>query len=331
MARKQVDNSYRQRGDDQFGATTPESVRRPWPSYAVLAANVALFFGLTLSHRHLPAGVFIAGIAWTSAWWSSLQHESIHGHLFRRPGIASVIMAPSLNLWLPYSVYRTSHMRHHRDDTLTDPIDDPESFYLSDGEWEAMGPTRRGVLWVNRTLLGRLVIGPWLSIIGFIDGEVGRIRRGDAGARREWLMHILIDAALLLWVGGVCGIELWRYLVAAVWLGTALTHLRSFAEHRWRPGGISRSAMVRAEAPLALLFLNNNLHLAHHARPDVRWYDLAAAAREIDADAQAAAGAGLYRGYRDVARRFFLRPFCVPFYPDTAQTRVLIGAQTIRD
>lgn len=308
----------------------PERASAPWPTYAVLFANLALFLGITLEQRHLPSVVFIGGIAWTSAWWSSLQHEAIHGHVFRNPRTAAIVMAPSFSLWLPYSVYRTSHLRHHCDETLTDPNDDPESFYRSGIEWDELGRTRRIVLWTNRTLLGRIVIGPWLSIIGFLDEQTARIRRGEAGARRDWVTHLVLDAAILLWVGPVCGIPLWLYLFAAVWLGTSLTHLRSFAEHRWLPGSGSRTAMVQAEAPFALLFLNNNLHLAHHAQPEVRWYNLPSASRAMNADVAASAGAGLYRGYRDVASRFLVRPFCLPVHPNTVQAEVLVRALLIR-
>ena len=59
---------------------------------------------------------------------------------------------------------------------------------------------------------------------------------------------------------------------------------------------------------MSLLFLNNNLHLTHHERPGVPWYRLPGGTAALDGDAQAAAGAGLYAGYVDVARRYLFRP-----------------------
>lgn len=94
-----------------------------------------------------------------------------------------------------------------------------------------------------------------------------------------------------------------------------LMNVRSFAEHRWSPEGLTRSAIVEAEAPLALLFLNNNLHHTHHAKPGTAWYALPAASRAMDAAGTSAASELHFRGYRTVFRRYFLRPFCFPMQP----------------
>ena len=104
------------------------------------------------------------------------------------------------------------------------------------------------------------------------------------------------------------GLDVWVYLLGAVWLGWSISLMRSFAEHRFVDGG-TQSAVVRAGPVLSLLFLNNNLHLSHHARPGVPWYQLPALHATLDADAVAAANAGLYTSYLDVARRFAVRPF----------------------
>ena len=57
--------------------------------------------------------------------------------------------------------------------------------------------------------------------------------------------------------------------------------VRSFAEHRFVDGG-TQSAVVRAGPVMSLLFLNNNLHLSHHARPGVPWYQLPALHERLD-------------------------------------------------
>ena len=79
--------------------------------------------------------------------------------------------------------------------------------------------------------------------------------------------------------------------------------------------GATRSAIVRSGRVFGLLFLNNNLHHAHHAEPGVPWYELPARAAATGADAAAAEGAGLYRGYLDVARCYLLRPYAHPVHP----------------
>ena len=64
----------------------------------------------------------------------SLQHEAVHGFPFRRRLWNSAIVFPSLWLWLPYTHYRETHLRHHRNDDLTFPVD-PESNYLTPEAW----------------------------------------------------------------------------------------------------------------------------------------------------------------------------------------------------
>ena len=66
--------------------------------------------------------------------------------------------------------------------------------------------------------------------------------------------------------------------------------------------------MVSAGPVMSLLFLNNNLHHTHHARPGVPWYGLPGRPLALDGDG-APRGAGLYAGYGDVARRYLFRPF----------------------
>jgi fatty acid desaturase len=75
---------------------------------------------------------------------------------------------------------------------------------------------------------------------------------------------------------------------------------------------------VEAGPLLALLFLNNNLHHTHHARPGAPWYRLPSLARTLRSAEVAAVGAGRYRSYTDVVRRHFARPLDGPVHPDPA-------------
>ena len=47
-------------------------------------------------------------------------------------------------------------MRHHVDERLTDPYEDPESWYVGADDWERSGPVPRALLRANATLLGRV-------------------------------------------------------------------------------------------------------------------------------------------------------------------------------
>ena len=134
--------------------------------------------------------------------------------------------------------------------------------------------------------------------------------RSPGGAARM-LGHVA-GVVLVLLVVRASGMPLWVYVVGVAWVGAALSLLRSFAEHR-RPDDpeseSSRSAVVRAGWFFSLLYLNNNLHHTHHARPGLPWFALPAAHEALDADEVAMAGAGLYAGYGDVARRYLFRRF----------------------
>jgi fatty acid desaturase len=82
--------------------------------------------------------------------------------------------------------------------------------------------------------------------------------------------------------------------------------LRAHAEHRADLTSRARAAIVEHRGALALLFLNNNLHVSHHERPQLAWYQLPAYYRS-QRTRQIGEGAIVYAGYGDVVRRFAFR------------------------
>ena len=218
-----------------------------------------------------------------------------------------------LSLWLPYAIYRRTHLAHHRTAAITDPLGDPESRYLTGRE--GRGPLLLGRL--EASLLGRLVCGPPLVIARFLYGEARRAARSPGAAARDWLPHLAAALGVLLWLHR-CGFGIDEYLLCCVYPGTALTLLRSFAEHRAAPDPRHCVAIVEDRGPLALLFLNNNLHAAHHWAPGVAWYALPGFYRR-NRDALLVANGGLvYRDYAEVATRFLLRAHDRLVHPDHA-------------
>ena len=159
-----------------------------------------------------------------------------------------------------------------------------------------------------------MVLGPFVAAARCWAGLV----RDARTARGVWRLaaHVTAAAAVLA-VVIVAGMPPLLFIAGVAWVGGALTLLRSFAEHRWSPEG-SRSAVVRSGPVMSLLFLNNNLHFTHHERPGEPWYRLPAVHRAIDGDAQASAGAGLYVGYVELARRYAFRSFDQPVCRDRA-------------
>jgi fatty acid desaturase len=66
---------------------------------------------------------------------------------------------------------------------------------------------------------------------------------------------------------------------------------------------------------LALMFLNNNLHMAHHTNPRLAWYRLPAYYRAERAALLAKNHGYVMRGYSEMFRRYFFRPKEPVAYP----------------
>jgi fatty acid desaturase len=303
--------------DPDSGRST-SSGRLEWPTMAIGATIVGGWLATTRFHGALPTPVTIALLGWLLAWSSSFQHEILHGHPTPWRWLNDAVGRITFELWLPYDHYKRTHLRHHRDDFLTDPIDDPESKYVAGRRWEEIGPTLRMLLRVNRTLVGRLLIGPWLTVSAYLIGQFNELiagvgKPGEGDPRSRWAIHVPYVAVTVAWL--MMNHVVWWHYAMAVWMAQALIQLRSFAEHRWMPDGVGRSASVASRGPLALLFLNNNLHTAHHRRMNLAWYRLPAFARRIDAPTIAAAGAGSFVGYGDLFRRYAFQPIDDAVFP----------------
>ncbi|MCQ8277598.1 fatty acid desaturase [Acetobacteraceae bacterium KSS8] len=267
---------------------------------------------LTVTASALPWWLVLPFGAWLTAWHMSLQHEVIHGHPTPWSWLNDLIGSAPLSLWLPYERYKRSHLGHHAG-LLTDPLDDPESHYVTAECYAAAGPVRRALLHLNTTLLGRLVIGPALGIAGFLLREARALLRGDRAAARDWLLHLPGLALVLGWLLLVCHLSLARFALLFVYPGFALALLRSFAEHRASDAQDHRTAIVENTPLLGLLFLHNNLHVVHHARPGLAWYRIPADYRAGRADYLRRNDGLVYAGYREVARRFLVRPHDRPW------------------
>ena len=271
------------------------------------------FAAMLVWHDRLPWPLVLLGFALLGGWYMSLQHEVLHGHPTPWGWLNDALVMTPLSLWLPYALYRDTHLDHHEVE-LTAPGVDPETFYVGVAEWEHAGPIRRRLLVINRTMLGRLLIGPALGPQALVRSELARMRREPA-TRRMWLGHA-VGVVVVCWVVfGVADVPVWQYLLGYCYFGMSVGYVRSFVEHLAVPAPASRSAVVRSGWFFGILFLFNNLHHTHHALPGAAWYRLPRLTDEMGADDIAAQGAGLYRGYWEVARRYGIRPFSTPVTP----------------
>lgn len=285
--------------------------RFEWPTAFVAAAIYGLWIAVTWFHADLHPLVLGAVGAWLIAWHGSLQHETIHGHPTRWQRVNDAIGAVPLSLWLPYDAYRRTHIEHHRSPAITDPLSDPESRYLPRGV-----PIRSLFARLQASLAGRLLFGPAIAIVTFLTGELRRLGAEPVLVVREWVPHLAGVALVIIWLRW-CDLDLTSYALLFVYPGTALTLLRSFAEHRADFSTTGRAASVEAAGPLAILFLNNQYHAAHHDRPDLAWYRLPAHHRH-DRARLTDEGRAAYRGYGEIVRRFWRRRHDSIVHPEHA-------------
>ncbi len=279
--------------------------RVEWPTLLLALVIYAGWLATTYFHGRIPWPLLAVAGGWLVAWQGSLQHEAIHGHPTPWRRINALIAAWPLSLWLPFALYRRSHLDHHAAEHLTLPGDDPETRYLAPATG-GLGRAAALIEAANATLAGRVLLGPPLEIGRFLAGEA-RAVIGDRGRLAIWAVHVALAALVVAWVVGVCGMSLGEYLLAFVYPGTALSLLRSFAEHRADADPARRIAVVERAPLLGLLFLNNNLHVVHHHRPGEPWYRLPRLYRARRAELLAQGGP-VYAGYREVAARYLLRP-----------------------
>jgi fatty acid desaturase len=289
--------------------------RVEWPTLSLVLGVYAAWIALVWFHNTLPLPAWLVAAVLTGALWGSVQHELIHGHPTRNQRLNAALGTPPIWLWLPFARYRQSHLAHHRDERLTDPLDDPESRYWTAEGWRDLGPIGRALVGAQATLAGRLLIGPFWVLWEFGRAEVRGLLAGRAEAWRVWAWHALWVALLLGFAIGLAGMPVWQYLVSFAWGGTALALIRSFAEHRAEAVVARRTAVVENSPLFGFLFLNNNLHAAHHRWPGVAWYRLPALYRRHRAELLSANGGLVYDGYGEMFRRFLLRRHDQPVHP----------------
>lgn len=308
MERAGAKNIPFQRNDAYRRSVAGESL-----TAALIAATYVTWATVTLYWREIPLPVLIPVAAYCLTLFSSLQHEVIHGHPTRNRRLNLSLVSLPLTLWIPLPVYESGHRAHH-DSELTVPGVDPESWYVSQAHWARLAGPTRALLLFNNTLVGRLLVGPWLASWQLWRHLLAECRH-DAATRRIVVAHALGVSAVLAWIVAVAGMPIWFYVLAFAWPGVSLSMVRAFVEHRYDDDPDRRTAIVRGGPLMRLAFLNNNFHWVHHRDPGLAWYRIPAAyARDADAVARANGNFG-YAGYGEIARRYLLSTWTRPVFP----------------
>lgn len=250
--------------------------------------------------------VAIIALPVIAAFHTSLQHEAIHGHPTRWQVLNELIVSIPIAVVFPFRRYRDLHLQHHRDEHLTDPFEDPESYFWAEADVQSRSSAWKTIFAFNNTLIGRLLIGPALTIVGFSRTEFNRILNNEDGVRIAWGLHTVGLVFVILTLTAF-NVPLWAYALFVVYPALSLTALRAYAEHQAAEAVGARSAVVEAHPFWSLLYLNNNLHIVHHASPATPWYDLPALYRERRQIFLTANENTLFNGYSDILKRFAFR------------------------
>jgi fatty acid desaturase len=285
------------------------------PTWVVAAILYTAWFLLVWYNGVLPWWVIMPVGGYLLAWHFSLQHEAIHSFRGVPAWLRFAVVFPPLGLWFPYALYRKSHSTHHRDIHLTVPGVDTESYYVKQSDWARMGRIKRGLLTFNQTMAGRLLIGPPLRLCLLVSRETRRVRQGDYSHLPHWAIHALALALLFWFISGVCKFPWWQYCLLVAYPGLSLSLLRAFTEHRAAEDSQERTASVESNAVFGILYLYNNLHVAHHLQPTMAWYDIPKFYRENRTELLARNDEFVYEGYGQLARRYLFVPVFSPVHP----------------
>jgi fatty acid desaturase len=285
------------------------------PTWIVALVIYAAWGALIWYNASLPWWFMMPVGAYLLAWHFSLQHEAIHSFRGVPAWLRFALVFPPIGLWFPFPLYRKSHTTHHRDIHLTVPGVDTESYYVLQADWQRMSSSMRAALTFNQTLVGRLLIGPALRLWILISKESKRVAQGDYSHLPHWAVHAIAVALLFWFISGVCHFPWWQYCLLIAYPGMSLSLLRAFYEHRAAEDSQQRTAAVESNVLFGLLYLYNNLHVVHHLKPTMPWYEIPRYYRENRESLLELNGQYVYRGYAVFVRRYLFSPVFSPVHP----------------
>ncbi len=275
-----------------------------WQTIGLIAVVYIVIGSLVWFHAVIPWWVILPVGAYAACLHSSLQHEVLHGHPTRHRHINEALVFIVPHLWLPYGRYRDTHLAHHNDLHLTCPVQDPESYYLLPEDWNAMPGAKQMLYRFNNTLFGRMLIGPAVGVIRFWGSEFLQIWRGNQRIVKCWVLYFVSSFLVLSFVVWA-NMPIWQYILLIAYPAISLALVRSFCEHQAAEDVGERTIIVEASRFWSLLFLNNNLHIAHHDRPSLPWYKLPEFYKEKREAFLLKNHNYLMHGYGEIFRRYF--------------------------
>lgn len=281
-----------------------------WPTMGLILLCYLTWFALALPGSGLPWYLWIPSMALCTALYWSLVHEAVHGHPTSSCRWNAALVWLPISWVYPYGRFRDGHLRHHSTGELTDPFDDPESWYLARSEWDRHSPAMKRLLACNNTLAGRMTIGPMLVLWRVAREDLAGISCGGEGRKSilvAWSSHLAGVAALLALLSGQTSVPPAWFALAA-YCSMSLILIRTFLEHQAGEVQGERTVVIEDRGPLAFLFLFNNLHIVHHVRPGLPWYRLPGFYRRHRRQFLRRNNGYVYDSYGQIFRKYLFRP-----------------------
>jgi fatty acid desaturase len=286
--------------------STSKTLRIEWVTVAMIALCYGAWFAIGFWLLPVMPVLAVVLLALIVALQSSLMHECLHGHPTGKAWLNELLVSLPIGLVWPYRRFKALHLRHHGDERLTDPFEDPESYYQALWTHEAYPRWFKAVLRFNNTLGGRVLLNPLLGAIGLVAMDVRLIAKGDRAVAGAWVRQALGWIVVVPVIVYGFGIPIWLYLLGPAWLGKSIIAVRTYAEHQWHETPEGRTIIVERSF-LSVLFLNNNLHLVHHKHPTTPWYKLPRLFAERRAEWVAMNGAYVFPNYLALIRAFLFK------------------------
>ena len=295
--------------------STTFTSRTEWPTWLLLvgfylAWTLAIFYGRAFGELFT-----IVVLIPLVVLWLSIQHELIHGHPTRWAALNRALGFLPFAVWYPYDIYRDTHLAHHHDADLTVPGRDPESRYVTKDFWLQSPGYVRALLWTDKTLGGRLLMGAPLAVLSFLRSEIRGLFLTERSTWQVWAVHVPSVVVTLAVVEQFSAISAVQYIFLVSLPALSISMIRSFYEHRPSARPEHRTVINESSGLLSWLFLNLNLHLVHHDLPGLPWFHLPRVYRARREQWIARNNGYVIQGYLQLLHRYLVSPVDCPRHP----------------
>ena len=215
-----------------------------------------------------------------------------------------------------YEICCNTHLRQHACPVLTDHLEDTETHFVQQGDWEHMSGPRRLILRFNQMLFGRLALGPAPTVRTVCRSELRRACSGGPSNGGIRLRHVPVAGLVLAWVVLACRLSVRAY--TALFGSQLVADLAAFlcrTPSRTAQGSADRQRAGRS--PRAGTSISATICMSSTtAVPNCPGTPSRRRSPHGGRDYSAEAGGHVYAGYMILPRRFLFRARRHPVHPD---------------